>query len=84
MTPSIAVVLHLLKQLLLNSQLLVDVKCFNPLMRKKNASLEAIKRLSKTVLECLGHDATCEVFSLKKDVTLDHLVDIITLPCLPN
>ena len=68
---------YLLNNLPLNKQLLVDVKCLHPLLRKRIRSLEAISRLAKEVIDVLG-DAMHTVFSVKKETTVDQLVDIIT------
>lgn len=68
---------YLMENLPLNSQILLDVKCLNPLLRKRSTSIETISRLSKLVLNCLG-EGIYEIFNIKKETTVDELVDVIT------
>ena len=67
---------YLLEELLLNCQTLIDVKSLHHNMCNRSSAPHAIQRLAKTVLTCL-RDAVHDVFDVKKDVTVDQLVDMI-------
>ena len=68
---------YLLEELPLNCQTLIVVKSLHHNMRTRSSAPQAIQRLPKTVLTCLG-DAVHDVFDVKKEVTVDQLADMIS------
>ena len=69
---------YLLKNLPLKKQVIRDAKYLHPNSRSTSStSVKGIARLTRTLAQCLG-DAFHDVFQLKKEATVDSLVDEIS------
>ena len=67
---------HLLKNLLLNKQVLYDVQYLHPMLRTEKILEKPIKRLAGTIAKCLG-ESFHDTFEVEKSCSVEDFQDII-------